>query len=323
MPREIVHWMVADRAAELLADGPFAPALRRCPNGLRLGSVYHDVLFYLRGDHLEGLRHLPHRLHGSHGEDSFDLLRMQAAHMAAHRSEPLPTAFFVGLASHIFTDATIHPLVYYLTGNYYDTDERRRTSAVRHHRALESLLDMVAAGGAERVRDQSLRALVRGVEGGLDLACPPEALARLAGCGVDELRLGLAESLETFCTMQNLCRMPMLAGIVREFSCVMPGALREIAALFYAPQLYDQSGAVSGRMAYRNPATGDRYWGSLAELMELSARRTARFCAACAQSLIASGALGDPGPGPTLDMGLPGVPVTRARVFAPVPLPAD
>lgn len=323
MPKEIVHWMVAERAAELLAGGPFAPALKRCPNGLRLGAVYHDALFYLRGDYADGLKHLPHRLHGSRGEDSFDLLRLQAMHMAAHRRDPLPTAFFVGLASHIFTDATIHPLVYYLTGNYYDPDERRRTSAVRHHRALESLLDMLAAGGPEAVRGRSLRALVQGLEGGLDMASPAGALARLAGCGVADARRAREEALETFCSMQNLCRMPVLAGILREFSAVMPGALREIAALFYAPQLYDQAGAVSGRLAYRNPASGDGYRGSLAELMELSARRTAFFCAAQARGLAASGGLAEDVPGPTLDMGLPGVPVTRARYFAPVPLPAD
>ncbi|OIN99662.1 MAG: hypothetical protein AUJ49_10905 [Desulfovibrionaceae bacterium CG1_02_65_16] len=315
--------MVAERAAELLSEGPFGPALSRCPNGLRLGAVYHDALFYLRGDHPAGLVALPHRLHGSHGEDSYDIMRMQAAHLHARKSEPLPTAFFVGLASHIFADATMHPLVYYLTGNYYDTDARRRTKAVQRHRALESLLDMVAAGGPDEVREQSLRVLVRGLEGPLGLACPPEALARLAGCGVEAAQKGLSAALETYCTMQTLCRMPVLAGFLRDLSGVLPASLREIAALFYAPQLYDQSGAVEGRMAYRNPVTGDWLHGSLAELMELAARRTARFCAAQAASIRALGALKDEGAGPTLDMGLPGAPVTQARCFSPNPLPAD
>jgi hypothetical protein len=323
MPKEIVHWMVAARAADLLSDGPFGPALSRCPGGLRLGSVYHDALFYLRGDHPEGMKNLPHRLHGSHGEDSFDLLRLQAAHLHARKNEPLPTAFFVGLASHIFADATLHPLIYYLTGNYYDTDEKRRTGAVRRHRALECLLDMLAAGGPEEVRDQSLRALLNGLEGPPALACPPESLARLAGCGVGAAQKAMEAALDTYCTMQSLCRMPVLAGLLRDFSGFLPGSLREIAALFYAPQLYEQKGAVEGRLSYRNPATGDRYTGSLAELMELSARRTAAFCAAQARSLAVSGTLKDEGAGPSLDMGLPGVPVTQARYFASRLLPAD
>ena len=180
MPKEVVHWTVAARAAELLSAGPFGPALARCPNGLRLGASFHDTLFYLRGEHPAGMRTLPHRLHGSHGEDTFELLRLQAAHLHARRDEPLPTAFFVGLASHIFADAAIHPLVFFLTGNYYDPDERKRTGAVRRHRALESLLDMVAAGSFEAVLGQSLRSLVNGLEGPLSLACPAQGLAGLA-----------------------------------------------------------------------------------------------------------------------------------------------
>ncbi|MDR3640802.1 MAG: zinc dependent phospholipase C family protein [Humidesulfovibrio sp.] len=323
MPKEIVHWMVAARTAELLSDGPFGPALSRCPNGLRLGAVYHDALFYLRGEHPEGMKTLPHRLHGSHGEDSFDLMRLQAAHLHTRKNEPLPTAFFVGLASHIFADATLHPMVYFFTGNYYDTDEKRRTGAVRRHRSLECLLDMLAAGGPEAVWDQSLRGLVNALEGPLALACPPESLARLAGCGAEAAQKALGAALGTYCSMQALCRMPILAGLLRDFSGLLPASLREIAALFYAPQLYEQKGALEGRLSYRNPASGDRLHGSLAELMELAARRTAAFCTAQAKSIAASGVLMDEGVGPSLDMGLPGVPVTQARYFATRLLPAD
>ncbi len=323
MPKEIVHWMVAGRAAELLSGGPYAPALARCPKGLRLGAVWHDILYYLRGEHPAGLKALPHRLHGSHGEGTFELLRLQARHLHARKDQPLPTAFFVGLASHIFADAAMHPLVYHLTGNYYDLDEKRRTGAVRRHRALECLLDMVAAGGPEAVLGQSLRELVAGLEGPLDLACPSEAVASLAGCAPKAARLGLAEALDTFCTMQSLCRMPTLSRLLRELSTLLPDSLREIAALFYAPQLYEQSAAVSGRMEYRNPASGEALSATLAELMERAARRTAEFCAAQAPAIMARGELAGADPGPSLDMGLPGVPVTQARFFAARLLPTD
>lgn len=323
MPKEIVHWMVAERAAGLLSGGQFGPALSRCPKGLRLGAVWHDILFYLRGEHPAGLKALPHLLHGSHGEDTFELLRLHARHLHARKDQPLPTAFFVGLASHIFADAAIHPLVYHLTGNYYDTDEKRRTGAVRRHRALECLLDMVAAGGPVAVLGQSLRELVAGLEGPLDLACPPEAVAALAGCAPKAARQGLADALDTYCTMQALCRMPTLSRLLRELSTLLPDSLREIAALFYAPQLYEQSAAVSGRMDYRNPVTGEALSASLAELMEQAARRTAEFCAAQTPAIMARGELAEVGPGPSLDMGLPGISVSQARFFAARFLPTD
>lgn len=323
MPKEVVHWMVAARSAELLASGPFGPALARCPRGLRLGANFHDTLFYLRGEHPAGMRNLPHRLHGSHGEDTFELLRLQAAHLHARKDQPLPTAFFVGLASHIFADAAIHPLVFFLTGNYYDTDARRRTEAVRRHRALESLLDMVAAGSLEAVLDQSLRGLVNGLEGPLSLACPPEGLAGLAGCDAQAAAKAVEASLDTFCTVQALCRMSTLARAAHELSPILPDSLRELLALLYAPQLYEQQGAVAGRLSYQNPATGEALSATLAELMEQAARRTAAFCTAQAASIAARGLLAETGVGPSLDMGLPEMPVSQARFFANRLLPAD
>lgn len=323
MPKEIVHWQVADRAAQLLSGGPFAPALARCPKGLRLGAVWHDILFYLRGDHPAGLTALPHRLHGSHGEDTFELLRLHAAHLHARRDHPLPTAFFVGLASHIFADATLHPLVYHLSGNYYDADEQRRTGAIRRHRALEGLLDMVAAGGPDAVLGQSLRELVTGLEGSLDLAVPPQAVAALAGCAVPAAKTAVADALDTYCTMQGLFRMPTLARLLHDIGWLLPGSLRELAALFYAPQLYGQSAAVEGTIRYSNPATGEALSGTLAGLIEQAARRTAEFCTAQAPSLLARGELASGEPGPSLDMGLPGVSVSSARFFAARLLPAD
>lgn len=323
MPKEVVHWMVAERAAGLLASGPFGPALARCPNGLKLGAVFHDVLFYLRGDHPEGLKALPHRLHGAHGEDTFALLRPQAAHMFARRDEPLPTAFFVGLCSHIFADAALHPMIYHLTGNYYDEDAQKRTGAIRRHRGLECLLDMVAAGGVDAVLGQSLRALVEGLEGGLSLACPPEALAELAGCSTESAKKGLAEALDTYCTMQSLCRMPALARFLRDIGWLLPDKLREITALFYAPQLWEQRAAVGGPIAFRNPVTGEARAASLAELMEQAAQNAAAFCARQAPMLAAGRGLAEAGPGPSLDMGLPGAAVTQARHFASRLIPAD
>jgi hypothetical protein len=323
MPRELVHWMVADRAAELLASGPYAAALRQCPNGLRYGAVFHDVLFYLRGEYPDALKDLPKHLHGAQGEDTYELLRVYAPHMYATRSLALPTAFFVGLVAHIFADATIHPLVYHFTGNYYDADPVRRTTAVRRHRTLETLFDMVAAGGPAAVEATSLKAVVNAVEGPLSLACPPELLAGLAGVDVAVATKGFRDALDSYCTIQALARMPTLARWLREFEGWLPAKGREIAALFYAPQLWEQRAAVSGQLSFRNPYSGEAFAESLAGLMELAARQTAWFCSTQAPKLIASGALAETAPGPSLDMGIPGVATSLARHFAARTLPPE
>lgn len=323
MPKEIIHWMVARRTAELLASGPFGPALARCPKGLLVASVYHDVLFYLTGDHPEPLKHLPHAMHGAGGEDTFALLTRQASHLHANQGRPLPTAFFVGLASHVFADAVLHPMVYYHTGNYYDTDPARRTAAVRRHRTLESLMDMVAAGGPDAVRSQSLGELVDQMEEPLGSASPPALLAEM--CGVDEAQAAKAvkDALSTYRSMQALCRGETLSSMAYALSPLLPAKGREIAGLFYAPQLWERQVLVSGAIAYRNPVTGQANSATLAELMEQAARQAASWCAAQAPEIIRSGRLAQTGPGPSLDMGLPATPTSTASHFAPVPLLAD
>lgn len=327
MPKEIVHWMVARRTAELLSSGPYGPALARCPKGLLVASVYHDVLFYLTGDHPEALKHLPHALHGADGQDTFALLALQAGHLHANQARPLPTAFFVGLASHVFADAVLHPMVYHHTGNYYDTDPARRTAAVRRHRTLEALMDMAAAGGPDAVRTQSLGELVDGMEEPLAQASPPALLARLCGAGEDQTARAVKDALSSYRTMQALCRSESLSSAAHALSPLLPAKAREIAALFYAPQLWEQRSALSGAIAYRNPASGQADSATLAGLMERAARQAADWCAAQAPEIIRSGRLahvqGGASPGPSLDMGLPATTTGSAAHFAPRPLLAD
>lgn len=323
MPKENVHWMVAQRAAARLASGPFGPALNRCPVALRLGAISHDTLYYLTGDHPQGLKNLPDMLHGTHGEDTFALLRAQAAHLHARKDSPLPTAFFVGLASHIFADAVMHPFVYHHTGNYYDPDPERRTAAIRHHRTLESLMDMVALGSPEAARRTSLRQLVNTVEGPLALAYPPAIVAGLAGVAEAEAAKALAAALDTFCTMQALSRMETLAQLAHAAAPLLPAKVREIVALFYAPQLWEQRGKLSGTLTYRNPVSGESFSASLEAMIEQAADRTARFCQAQAAEILRTGQLAEASPGPSLDMGLPSAPIALARHFAPRPLLVD
>jgi hypothetical protein len=57
--------------------------------------------------------------------------------------------------------------------------------------------------------------------------------------------------------------------------------------------------------------------------MEEAAQAAAAFCARQAPSLVAGRGLSEPGPGPSLDMGLPGAAVGQARHFASRLIPAD
>ena len=185
-------------------------------------------------------------------------------------------------------------------------------------------MDMVAAGGPDAVRSQALGELVDGMEEPLAQASPPALLARLCGAGEDQAARALQDALSSYRTMQALCRSESLSSAAHALSPLLPAKAREIAALFYAPQLWEQRSALSGTIAYRNPASGQADSATLAGLMERAARQAADWCAAQAPEILRSGRLahvqGGTSPGPSLDMGLPATPTSAARHFAQRPL---
>jgi hypothetical protein len=117
--------------------------------------------------------------------------------------------------------------------------------------------------------------------------------------------------------------MPTLARWLRDLEGWLPDKGREIAALFYAPQLWDKRGSVSGQLTFRNPATAEVFTQSLTGLMDLAAQQTAWFCSSQAPSLIAKGMLAETSPGPSLDLGVVGVASSKAGYFATRPLPPE
>jgi hypothetical protein len=51
-------------------------------------------------------------------------------------------SFILGYISHCALDITFHPVIYYLSGNYYDESPQKRARAVYLHRHLETCLDL-------------------------------------------------------------------------------------------------------------------------------------------------------------------------------------
>ena len=144
MPKELIHFKIALKTAERLTESRLGKSLDAHPHGLLLGAVLHDALFYSISSKAHPLIHLAHRFHGADGHDTYTLLRLQAEHAAQAKEPDLPTAILVGMASHLAADATLHPLVWHLSGHYFSPDQRTRSNARQRHRALESLMDMVA-----------------------------------------------------------------------------------------------------------------------------------------------------------------------------------
>lgn len=134
MPKENTHlWF----AYGLLEEFTGRAMLRYISNHLYrylLGAVIPDTFYYSAG---KSLVRISEAIHGRDGNPTNTLILEV---LDAARG-PADIAFILGYITHCALDITFHPVVYYLSGNYYDDDRARRSSAVRLHRHLETCLD--------------------------------------------------------------------------------------------------------------------------------------------------------------------------------------
>lgn len=333
VPKEYIHFRIAERAAALLARtrlGPdLAPAQPRCRAALLLGAVFHDALFYLETPgHREPatLLRLPHLLHGKEGNDTHGILRAQAAHTAllAHSDNgPLARAFLVGLVAHVQADVALHPLIYHLSGDYYNEPQ-----AVERHRLLESCLDLSVAGSLRELRKRRLRELLR-IISPVKLA-PLDYLAVLAGCDTEDIARATRRAWSIFGCMQMLA-LSRMGNTLARLRPLLPSAWRlprETLALCYPPAASVEPVLrfLALPIDHKQPVTGAPSTATIRELMEKAAQATMRSCLQ-----LAPAAFGENDPalaldrGPHLDTGLTSpstIEQTRSTYFATPRFPA-
>lgn len=101
-----------------------------------LGTVFPDIFF-----HNKKYEHISEEIHGKDGENTDDLI-LKFLKIAKSEKSQKDLAFVLGYISHCKVDSAIHPVIFYLTGNYYlDDSEKQRKNRFKH-RHLETTLDI-------------------------------------------------------------------------------------------------------------------------------------------------------------------------------------
>ena len=321
MPKELIHFKTALATARRLADTRFADSLDRSRPGLLLGSVFHDALFYAVRGRGRPLERLAHRFHGVDGDDPFDLIRMQARHAARAHARPLAAAVLVGMASHLFADAELHPLVWHCTGHYYDADPRQQSLARQRHRAMEGLMDRVACPELFNDPDCRLRALLARCPAIATLGVDLDELARRAGMDRRAAGEELHAAWALYGLVQRACGSQPLAFLLHALRPVLPDAAREVAALFHAPQLIRQASFLEGEIKYVHPVSGKPAAITLADAMDRAADRAAACCRELEPTVFDGAEPLPEGAAPSMETGLPGVPAARMTHFSTTPFP--
>lgn len=318
MPKEITHWLIAAETARLIGRSALGEAVSAFPNCFKLGAILPDVLFFTAWYKNGGIYvDLADEYHGVNGEDTFILLRSLAEIPPDDPYARQMQAIWAGVVAHIHADIVFHPLVFYLTGNYHDSDPVARTRAVQSHRRFEALMDLRFAERTGGTKSHSLRAVLAGLE-----IPRPRLYERLPHCNARGAELpGMPAALEfslwEYQLLQAMNKCLFLGGALHFMDGVLPDGANEIAATFQAPQMRSLFPALDAEIQYRNPVTGDETASRIDDLFHEAAKRSADFCLKMERAVLEN----DPDliaeHGPSLCYGMEGVSADRGRFFAP------
>lgn len=134
MPKENTHLLFAYRVLDEFRETDILQEVSSHLSHYLLGSIIPDTFYYSGRKPIE---RISESFHGKTGNPTNTVILSVLD--AARRPDDI--AFILGYLTHCALDIAFHPVIYYLSGNYYDEVPQKRTHAVYLHRHLETCLD--------------------------------------------------------------------------------------------------------------------------------------------------------------------------------------
>jgi hypothetical protein len=297
MPKENTHIYFA---SELLRDIPDAK-LRHILESYRkyffLGAIFPDTMYYSRREDIADT------LHGKSG----NLTNEPILDMLEKAEDERDFAFCCGYISHCALDITFHPMVYYLSGDYYDPDPVRREHAAYLHRHIETCLDVFIKNPL-RMHELLQCSLMEGL-------AFEKIVSRGFSVGIREIRRALQTQLRMnrlftsragYVIFSFLCRL----GLIHDWT---------LKGLFYA-NIKHEAGIDFSILNYQDILTGEGRQSTLQKLFEQATSRAITMLTrayAYSRRVISREELIHAIPGESLNTGTLHTPVTAIKYTNP------
>jgi hypothetical protein len=137
LPKENTHLYFAHSIPERLPDKRLGDLIRHEIASFYFGSIIPDTFYYSPKKEVIAISEI---LHGRSGNPTNEMI-FSLLKVAKETREERDFVFALGFITHCVLDIVFHPVIYYLSGNYYDSDKEKADDAVYLHRHLETDLD--------------------------------------------------------------------------------------------------------------------------------------------------------------------------------------
>ena len=284
MPKEITHWIIADKIKERLQGTAYEKSVNEFNNCLKFGAVFHDQIYYLPkrkypvNEQIKTVfLNVPRKLHGTKGEDTFTFISCLLKSIQQSEKKEALAALMIGVVSHIFADVNFHPLVYYFSGDYNAKDPiEQQAGRMRHHR-FEAVMDIYFCGGLEKLKDYKLQNYVKNIEVPLPELIK-EACRFYVPMNIDVFTKYYMQSVKASVKAGKWIQRIWLNNFFNRIRSYLPDRLQVLETALYNRYLLNAVPKLKGEITYTNPASGINITTTLDELMEKVVNDVCEFC---------------------------------------------
>lgn len=322
MPKELTHWQVARKAYQGLIPTSIKGIIASSPELYYLGTVAHDVPFYDLSQPAEArIEWIGNHLHGVNGENTLVPLLNLVSQVLQKPVKDYLLSFLLGMFTHYVTDSTFHPVVYYLSGNYFDEDPDKRGKAIFRHRLLETGIDLWLETLEPLDYPKSLASLrsKAGTRGNEALNMLIELYGMNGNNRNEEIKAHFKHAWRNHRLLQSVFNWPIPWHALRVYRLLGHPGAEKVEALFY-PQPFNLS-FFQNSFQWCHPVTGEKHQSTLEELfLETSEKVKVLFRELGSESFLNWPEIIQTWKPLSLDSGLPYVPVKEMKYFMEEPI---
>ncbi|MGA1868434.1 MAG: zinc dependent phospholipase C family protein [bacterium] len=262
MPKEYLHWALAERAAQRLKKESHLKAIITQYTHIYLaGAVIFDTpLYFIFGQDSQSFQEISLPLHENNTNSFAPLIRLLREQQEALKEAMW--ALIAGIITHIIADAQFHPMIFYFSG--VSTNENKQRALVRH-RTIETALDIACLTRYAHLNSLLFGNIIKHKE--IDTPAFYWLLSLVYDIPLNQAPL-IGKAITQHCFIQKLFKKKWLQVLSQALN-YLPGIhFDEIIPLFYSFPHIPHVLLKQNPIHYKHPVTGTQCLKSIYDMEE-------------------------------------------------------
>ncbi|MCP4351821.1 MAG: zinc dependent phospholipase C family protein [Desulfobacterales bacterium] len=267
MPKEITHWILAEKAYQgINADSVLKPIIHRCKNLYMAGAVVMDTPFYqIFGKNGKNMNRFGHKIHDNPVNSYEPLVKVINSFSPDIPDDLL--SFLLGVISHIHADSSFHPFVYYFSGTSASGPEKDRKRATFLHRTLEAYMDLYYSAEFQLQNKGLFSETLDNME------IEEKRFLKFMALFFSETKIStMKKAVRIHAVIQKFFYNNLVKIILKALNSIPSVELEHHIASFYPSCKPDPKLMFVYPFSYKDPVTGESFQSSARELEERAVR---------------------------------------------------